>query len=59
MANLSGFVGALIDGGTRANQFEVTLSDAPIYIDDSGSLNILELRGKARKLKNEKDHFNT
>ena len=28
MANLSGFVGALKDGGTRANQFEVTLSDA-------------------------------
>ena len=32
-----------------------TLSDAPIYIDDSGSINILELRAKARKLKNEKN----
>ncbi len=31
------------------------LSDAPIYIDDSGSLDILELRAKARKLKTEKD----
>jgi len=32
-----------------------TLSEAPIYIDDSASLNILELRAKARKLKSEKD----
>ena len=31
------------------------LSEAPIYIDDSASLNILELRAKARKLKSEKD----
>ncbi len=32
-----------------------TLSEADIYIDDSASLNILELRAKARKLKSEKD----
>ena len=32
-----------------------TLYEAPIYIDDSASLNILELRAKARKLKSEKD----
>ena len=32
-----------------------TLSEASIYIDDSASLNILELRAKARKLKSEKD----
>ena len=32
MANLSGFVGALKDGGTRANQFEVAISDAPISL---------------------------
>jgi len=32
-----------------------TLSEALIYIDDSASLNILELRAKARKLKSEKD----
>jgi len=31
------------------------LHKAPIYIDDSASLNILELRAKARKLKSEKD----
>ena len=31
------------------------LSDAPIYIDDSGSIDILELRAKARKLKAEKN----
>lgn len=31
------------------------LYEAPIYIDDSASLNILELRAKARKLKSEKD----
>ena len=31
------------------------LHTAPIYIDDSASLNILELRAKARKLKSEKD----
>ena len=31
------------------------LHEAPIYIDDSASLNILELRAKARKLKSEKD----
>ena len=31
------------------------LHQAPIYIDDSASLNILELRAKARKLKSEKD----
>ena len=30
------------------------LHTAPIYIDDSASLNILELRAKARKLKSEK-----
>tara|TARA_Y100001970_G_scaffold54312_1_gene68844 strand:- start:217 stop:1575 length:1359 start_codon:yes stop_codon:yes gene_type:complete len=32
-----------------------SLHKAPIYIDDSASLNILELRAKARKLKSEKD----
>jgi len=32
-----------------------SLYEAPIYIDDSASLNILELRAKARKLKSEKD----
>ena len=32
-----------------------SLHEAPIYIDDSASLNILELRAKARKLKSEKD----
>ncbi len=31
------------------------LSDASIYIDDSGSIDILELRAKARKLKAEKN----
>ncbi len=31
------------------------LSVAPVYIDDSASLNILELRAKARRLKVEKD----
>ena len=36
---------------SAANQ----LHEAPIYIDDSASLNILELRAKARKLKSEKD----
>ncbi|MBI5419254.1 MAG: replicative DNA helicase [Deltaproteobacteria bacterium] len=30
------------------------LSEAPIYIDDSGSLNALELRAKARRLKKDK-----
>ena len=29
MANLSNFVGALKDGGARANQFEVQISGAP------------------------------
>ena len=32
-----------------------SLSEAPIYIDDSGSLSILELRSKARRLKVEKN----
>jgi len=32
MANLSSFVGALKDGGTRANQFEVLISDSPISL---------------------------
>ena len=36
-------------------QLRVNLSEASIYIDDSTSLNILELRAKARKLKSEKD----
>jgi len=31
------------------------LSEAPIYIDDSAGLNIMELRAKARQLKVEKD----
>ncbi|MBI5526121.1 MAG: replicative DNA helicase [Deltaproteobacteria bacterium] len=29
------------------------LSQAPIFVDDSGSLNVLEMRGKARRLKHE------
>ena len=29
MANLSNFVGALKDGGVRANQFEVQITSAP------------------------------
>ena len=32
MANLSGFVGALKDGGTRANQFEVAITGAPVTL---------------------------
>jgi replicative DNA helicase len=32
-----------------------SLSESPIYIDDSADLNILELRAKARQLKVEKD----
>lgn len=32
-----------------------TLAEAPIYIDDSASLSIMELRAKARRLKAEKD----
>ncbi|MCH8018458.1 DnaB-like helicase C-terminal domain-containing protein, partial [candidate division KSB1 bacterium] len=31
------------------------LSDAPIYIDDSAALSVLEIRAKARRLKAEKD----
>lgn len=31
------------------------LSEAPIYIDDSATLSILELRGKARRLKSQHD----
>ncbi len=31
------------------------LSEAPIYIDDSAALSILELRGKARRLKSQHD----
>ncbi|MGE5298060.1 MAG: replicative DNA helicase [Acidobacteriaceae bacterium] len=31
------------------------LSEAPIYIDDSGSLNVMELRTKARRLQSEHD----
>ena len=32
-----------------------SLSESPVYIDDSADLNILELRAKARQLKAEKD----
>ena len=32
MANLSSFVGALKDGGTRANQFEVVISGGPVTV---------------------------
>jgi replicative DNA helicase len=32
-----------------------TLTEAPIYIDDSAGLSVLELRAKARRLKREKD----
>jgi len=32
-----------------------SLSEAPIFIDDSGSLSVLEIRSKARRLKAEKD----
>ena len=32
MANLSSFVGALKDGGTRANQFDVQITDAPVQL---------------------------
>ncbi len=33
----------------------IEMSSAPIYIDDTASLSILDLRAKARKLKREKD----
>ena len=32
MANLSSFVGALKDGGTRANQFEVAITGGPVTV---------------------------
>ena len=32
MANLSSFVGALKDGGTRANQFEVSITGGPVTL---------------------------
>jgi replicative DNA helicase len=36
-------------------EVSVELSSAPIYIDDTASLSILDLRAKARRLKKEKD----
>jgi replicative DNA helicase len=39
--------------GDRLVKWTETLYHAPIYIDDSASLNILEMRGKARRLQAE------
>ncbi len=39
----------------RLTQHVAKLMNAPIYIDDSPSLNVLELRAKARRLKAEKN----
>ncbi len=42
------------DDFPKIGQAMGTLSEAPIYIDDSGSANIMEIRTKARRLQSEK-----
>lgn len=39
----------------RLSTYVGKLSEAPIYIDDSAALSVLEIRAKARRLKTEKD----
>ncbi len=46
----SGYVSAKSDHGKLANAASV-LSKAPIYLDDTGGLDILELRARARRMK--------
>ncbi len=41
------------DDYVRLAQAAAHLNTAPIWIDDSGALNVLEMRGKARRLKTE------
>lgn len=41
--------------GAKISRTVHKLSKAPIYIDDTPGLNVLELRAKARRLKNEKN----
>jgi len=43
------------DEGAKLGRAVFRLSEAPIYIDDTPAISILELRAKARRLKNEKD----
>lgn len=43
------------DEGPKISRTVYKLSKAPIYIDDTPAISILELRAKARRLKNEKD----
>jgi replicative DNA helicase len=49
----TGFVGKSEWG--KLTRAAGTLHDAPIYIDDSPDLNVLEMRAKARRLKSEVD----
>ncbi len=43
------------EDGARISRTVHKLSSAPIYIDDTPAISILELRAKARRLKNEKN----
>jgi len=44
-----------VEDGAKISRTVHKLSKAPIYIDDTPALSILELRAKARRLKNEKN----
>jgi len=43
------------EDGAKISRSVYKLSKAPIYIDDTPAISILELRAKARRLKNEKN----
>jgi replicative DNA helicase len=48
-----GFISSKAEDWVRLTNAAGRLSDAPIYIDDSAAMNVLEMRAKARRLKME------